>query len=338
MDIYQLGEFGLIDEIKKKFPCREKSSLLGIGDDAAIINFNNKLTVVSSDMLIEGIHFDLSYFPLKHLGYKSVIVNLSDIYSMNANPSQILLNIALSSKFRSDAIHEFYEGVKIACDEYNIDLVGGDTSSSVSGMTISCTAIGSVDKKKITRRDGAKPNDIICVSGDLGRSYIGLMILQREKSNFIKNPKSQPELENYKDLIEKQLRPKARNDIIEYLSEYNVIPNSMIDVSDGISSDLVHISQSSNLGFKVFEDKLPISKEVKKISKELNINYISSALNGGEEYEILFSLSPEDFNKIDKKVSDISPIGFFTNNKDKTIVCRDGREDELKSYGWKHFK
>ena len=338
MDIYQLGEFGLIDEIKKKFPCREKSSLLGIGDDAAIINFNSKLTVVSSDMLIEGIHFDLSYFPLKHLGYKSVIVNLSDIYSMNANPSQILLNIALSSKFRSDAIHEFYEGVKIACDEYNIDLVGGDTSSSVSGMTISCTAIGSVDKKNITRRDGAKPNDIICVSGDLGRSYIGLMILQREKSNFIKNPKSQPELENYKDLIEKQLRPKARNDIIKYLSEHNVKPNSMIDVSDGISSDLVHISQSSNLGFKVFEDKLPISKEVKKISKELNLDYISSALNGGEEYEILFSLSPEDFNKIDKKVSDISPIGFFTNNKDKTIVGRDGSEDELKSYGWKHFK
>tara|TARA_Y100000768_G_scaffold223317_1_gene168502 strand:- start:710 stop:1726 length:1017 start_codon:yes stop_codon:yes gene_type:complete len=337
MDIYQLGEFGLIDEIKKKFPCRKKSSLLGIGDDAAIINLHNKLAVVSSDMLIEGIHFDLSYFPLKHLGYKSVIVNLSDIFSMNAIPSQILLNIAVSSKFRSDAIYEFYDGVKIACDEYNVDLVGGDTSSSVSGMTISCTAIGSVDKKKIARRDGAKPNDIICVSGDIGRSYMGLMILQREKSNFIKNPENQPELDNYKNLIEKQLRPKARNDIIEYLSRYNIIPNSMVDISDGISSDLGHISQSSNLGFKVFEEKLPISKEVRKVSEELNTDYLSSALNGGEEYELLFSMSPENFKKIDKKESNISPIGFFTNNKDKTIVCRDGREDELKSFGWKHF-
>ncbi len=337
MDIYQLGEFGLIDEIKKKFPCKQKSSFLGIGDDAAIINFNNELTVVSSDMLIEGIHFDLSYFPLKHLGYKSVIVNLSDIYSMNAIPSQILLNIAVSSKFRSDAINDFYDGVRIACDEYKVDLVGGDTSSSLSGMTISCTAIGSVDKKKITRRDGAKSNDVICISGDIGRSFMGLMILQREKKNFIKNPKNQPELDNYKNLIEKQLRPKARNDIIEYLSANDVIPNSMIDVSDGISSDLVHISKSSNLGFKIFEEKLPISKEVKKISEELKLDYLSSALNGGEEYEILFSMSPENFEKIDKKESNISPIGFFTNNKDKTIVFEDGREDKLKSFGWKHF-
>ena len=335
MDIYQLGEFGLINEIKKKFPCKNDSSFIGIGDDAGVINFRGKDTVVSSDMLIEGVHFDLTYFPIKHLGYKSVIVNLSDIYSMNAIPSQIILNIAVSSKFRSDAILEFYEGVKIACDEYNIDLLGGDTSSSISGMTISCTALGSIEEKKIVRRNGAKANDVICVSGDLGRSYVGLRILQREKSNFIKDPKNQPNLEKYKNIIEKQLRPKARGDIIDHFLKNDVIPNSMIDISDGLSSDLMHLSDSSNLGFKIFEEKLPISNDVMTTAIELEIDYLSSVLNGGEEYELLFSLSPEDFKKIENE--SLIPIGFFTNNSKKILVSSDGSEDELKSFGWKHF-
>ena len=245
MDIYQLGEFGLIDEIKKKFPCKNDSSLIGIGDDAGVIYFRGKDTVVSSDMLIEGVHFDLTYFPIKHLGYKSVIVNLSDIYSMNAIPSQIVLNIAVSSKFRSDAILEFYEGVKIACDEYNIDLLGGDTSSSISGMTISCTALGSIEEKKIVRRNGAKANDVICVSGDLGRSYVGLRILQREKSNFIKDPKNQPNLENWDKYVKNDFEPFA----MKKIKSLKKIKNNFIDRG----AKFVSLSGSGSSIFGIFD-------------------------------------------------------------------------------------
>ena len=337
MDIKELGEFGLINKISSKFKNKRKSTILGIGDDSAILNSDKKLILLSSDMLVEGIHFDLSFTPIKHLGYKSVVVNLSDIYSMNAEPKQILINIAISSKFSVEAIEEFYAGVSIACDEYSVDLVGGDTTSSVSGLIISCSVVGYAKKKSIVRRDGAKSNDIICVTGDLGRSFLGLKILQREKINFIKNPKMQPSLNQYKSIIEKQLRPKARKDIFEFFKDEKIKPNCMIDISDGLSSELLHLTRNSEFGFKIFEDKLPIDNSCDKISKEFKIDKVSCALNGGEEYELLFSLNPLDYEKIKNRNIDISPIGFFTKIKKKVLVLNDENEIDLNSDGWSHF-
>ena len=337
MDIKELGEFGLINKISSKFKNKRKSTILGIGDDCAILNSESQLILLSSDMLVEGIHFDLSFTPIKHLGYKSVVVNLSDIYSMNAEPKQILINIAISSKFSVEAIDEFYEGVSIACDEYSVDLVGGDTTSSVSGLIISCSVVGYSKETSIVRRNGAKNNDIICVSGDLGRSFLGLKILQREKVNFIRNPKMQPSLNEYKDIIEKQLRPRARKDVFDFFKDEKITPNSMIDISDGLSSELLHLSLNSNLGFKIFEDKLPIDKSCNKISDELKMDVVSCALNGGEEYELLFSLNPSDYEKIKEKKFDISPIGFFTKKNEKILVLNDENEIDLNSDGWNHF-
>ena len=337
MDIKELGEFGLINKISSKFKNKRKSTILGIGDDCAILNSESQLILLSSDMLVEGIHFDLSFTPIKHLGYKSVVVNLSDIYSMNAEPKQILINIAISSKFSVEAIDEFYEGVSIACDEYSVDLVGGDTTSSVSGLIISCSVVGYSKKNSIVRRNGAKNNDIICVSGDLGRSFLGLKILQREKVNFIRNPKIQPSLNEYKYIIEKQLKPRARKDVFDFFKDEKITPNSMIDISDGLSSELLHLSLNSNLGFKIFEDKLPIDKSCNKISDELKMDVVSCALNGGEEYELLFSLNPLDYEKIKEKKFDISPIGFFTKKNEKILVLNDENEIDLNSDGWNHF-
>ena len=337
MDIKELGEFGLINKISSKFKNKRKSTILGIGDDSAILNSDKKLILLSSDMLVEGIHFDLSFTPIKHLGYKSVVVNLSDIYSMNAEPKQILINMAISSKFSVEAIEEFYAGVSIACDEYSVDLVGGDTTSSVSGLIISCSVVGYAKKKSIVRRDGAKSNDIICVTGDLGRSFLGLKILQREKINFIKNPKMQPSLNQYKSIIEKQLRPKARKDIFEFFKDEKIKPNCMIDISDGLSSELLHLTRNSEFGFKIFEDKLPIDNSCDKISKEFKMDKVSCALNGGEEYELLFSLNPLDYEKIKNRNIDISPIGFFTKIKKKVLVLNDENEIDLNSDGWSHF-
>ena len=337
MDIKELGEFGLINKISSKFKNKRKSTILGIGDDSAILNPNKKLILLSSDMLVEGIHFDLSFTPIKHLGYKSVVVNLSDIYSMNAEPKQILINIAISSKFSVEAIEEFYAGVSIACDEYSVDLVGGDTTSSVSGLIISCSVVGYAKKKSIVRRDGAKSNDIICVTGDLGRSFLGLKILQREKINFIKNPKMQPSLNQYKSIIQKQLRPKARKDIFEFFKDEKIKPNCMIDISDGLSSELLHLTRNSEFGFKIFEDKLPIDNSCDKISKEFKMDKVSCALNGGEEYELLFSLNPLDYEKIKKRNIDISPIGFFTKKNKRVLVFNDENEIDLNSDGWSHF-
>ena len=288
-------------------------------------------------MLIEGIHFDLSFSPLKHLGYKSVVVNLSDIYSMNGCPNQIILNIGISSKFSLKAIDEFYDGIKIACDEYFVDLVGGDTTSSITGMVLSCTAIGTVLKKNISLRSGAKEHDVLCVSGDLGRSFLGLKILQREKRVFLNNPEMQPKLNSYKNIIEKQLRPVARVDIINILKKYKIIPSSMIDISDGLASEILHLSEASNLGVKIFEEKLPILEETKLVAKEFDLNFSNCALNGGEEYELLFSITPNEYELIKKNNIDIKPIGYFTKDKSKKIVLSNGKEDELKSFGWKHF-
>ena len=336
-EINELGEFGIINKINSKFKNTRKSTVLGIGDDAAAVSPSNNIVLLSSDMLIEGIHFDLSYMPLKHLGYKSVIINLSDIYSMNCNPKQIILNIAISNKFSVEAIEEFYEGVKYACEEHGVDLIGGDTTSSLSGLTISCTAIGYSDYENISKRDGAISEDIICVSGDLGRAYIGLLILQREKKNFLNNPENQPSLLNYKNLVEKQLRPKARKDIIEFFHLNKIKPNSMIDISDGLSSELFHLSNSSNLGFKIFEEKLPINKDIISTSKELKINYLDAVLNGGEEYELLFSLPISTFEKLKLDGIEITPLGHFTKNNKKILVLKNGKEVNMDSKGWDHF-
>jgi len=335
--IEEIGEFGLINRIDSKFNSNRKSTIIGIGDDSAIIDNSKSLTLITSDMLIEGVHFDLSFFPLKHLGYKSVVVNLSDIYSMNGCPNQIILNIGISSKFSLKAIDEFYDGIKIACDEYFVDLVGGDTTSSITGMVISCTAIGTVLKKNISLRSGAKEHDVLCVSGDLGRSFLGLKILQREKRVFLNNPEMQPKLNTYKNIIEKQLRPVARVDIINILKDYKIIPSSMIDISDGLASEILHLSEASNLGAKIFEEKLPILEETKLVAKEFDLNFSNCALNGGEEYELLFSITPNEYELIKKNNIDIKPIGYFTKDKSKKIVLSNGKENELKSFGWKHF-
>ena len=335
--IEEIGEFGLINRINSKFNSNRKSTIIGIGDDSAIIDHSKSLTLITSDMLIEGVHFDLSFFPLKHLGYKSVVVNLSDIFAMNGCPDQIMLNIGISSKFSLKAIDEFYDGIKIACDEYSVDLVGGDTTSSITGMVISCTAIGTVLKKNISLRSGAKENDVLCVSGDLGRSFLGLKILQREKRVFLNNPEMQPKLNSYKNIIEKQLRPVARVDIINILKENKIIPSSMIDISDGLASEILHLSEASNLGVKIFEEKLPILEETKLVAKEFDLNFSNCALNGGEEYELLFSITPNEYELIKKNNIDIKPIGYFTKDKSKKIVLSNNKEDELKSFGWKHF-
>ena len=335
--IEEIGEVGLINRIDSKFNSNRKSTIIGIGDDSAIIDNSKSLTLITSDMLIEGVHFDLSFFPLKHLGYKSVVVNLSDIYAMNGCPNQIILNIGISSKFSLKAIDEFYDGIKIACDEYSVDLVGGDTTSSITGMVISCTAIGTVLKKNISLRSGAKEHDVLCVSGDLGRSFLGLKILQREKRVFLNNPEMQPKLNTYKNIIEKQLRPVARVDIINILKEYKIIPSSMIDISDGLASEILHLSEASNLGATIFEEKLPILEETKLVAKEFDLNFSNCALNGGEEYELLFSITPNEYELIKKNNIDIKPIGYFTKDKSKKIVLSNGKEDELKSFGWKHF-
>ena len=334
-----IGEFGLIDVIKKKFNSKNNDSLIiGIGDDAAVISKSkDDYFLISSDMLVEGIHFDLTYHPLKHLGYKSVTTNISDIYSMNGFANQITINLGLSNRFSLNAIEEFYKGVKIACEEYNIDLVGGDTTSSKTGLIISVSAIGNVLKNKLTLRKTAKKNDIICVSGDLGRSYIGLQILEREKSVFLTNPEMQPELSNYSDLIEKQLKPKARKDLIEKLSEFNIIPNSMIDISDGLASDLIHLSVQSNLGVKIYEEKLPILKSTILTANELNLNPTTCALNGGEDYELLFSVNEKDYNMLKDNDIDITSIGYFTSNKKCNLVSKEGETIGLKAQGWKHF-
>jgi thiamine-monophosphate kinase len=335
--IEEIGEVGLINRINSKFNSNRKSTIIGIGDDSAIIDNSKSLTLITSDMLIEGVHFDLSFFPLKHLGYKSVVVNLSDIFAMNGCPDQIILNIGISSKFSLKAIDEFYDGIKIACDEYSVDLVGGDTTSSITGMVISCTAIGTVLKKNISLRSGAKENDVLCVSGDLGRSFLGLKILQREKRVFLNNPEMQPKLNSYKNIIEKQLRPVARVDIINILKENKIIPSSMIDISDGLASEILHLSEASNLGVKIFEEKLPILEETKLVAKEFDLNFSNCALNGGEEYELLFSITPNEYELIKKNNIDIKPIGYFTKDKSKKIVLSNNKEDELKSFGWKHF-
>lgn len=333
----ELGEFGLIEYLTKNIKHRHKQSVKGVGDDAAILKYGTKHIVVTTDLLTEGVHFDLIYFPLKHLGYKAVVVNLSDVYAMNATPKQITVSIAISSKFSLEAVDQIYQGIYLACEKYNIDLVGGDTTSSLTGLTISVTAIGEVEKDKIAYRNGAKENNVICVSGDVGSAYLGLQLLEREKMVFKTNPNAKPRFEGYDYILERQLKPEARKDIIEFLATNNIVPTSMIDVSDGLSSELIHICTQSDVGCKLFEDKIPFSPIAKVMAAELNIDPTICALSGGEDYELLFTVSLEDYEKI-KNDPNITPIGHITDKANGlNLIARDGTEIPLKAQGWNSF-
>ena len=333
-DLSKIGEFGLIEHLTKDIKLKNESSIKGVGDDGAILSYKDKNIVVTTDLLTEGIHFDLTYTPLKYLGYKSVIVNLSDVYAMNAIPKQITVALAVSKKMSLEAIDELYKGIHLACEKYNVDLIGGDTSSSLTGLHISITAIGEVDKNEVVYRNTAKDTDLICVSGDLGGAYMGLQILEREKNVFNHDNKAPINLQGYDYLLARQLKPEARKDIIALLKDLKIKPTSMIDISDGLSSELLHICKSSKLGCKVFEDKIPIADETMNICEEFNFNPIISALNGGEDYELLFTISLKDFEKV-KNSFDITVIGHLTNVVDeKVLISRDGNSLKLQAQGW----
>ena len=335
--IKNLGEFALIDHITKGFTIENESSQHGIGDDAAVLDHGKEPTLVSTDLLIEGIHFDLSYMPLKHLGYKAVVVNISDIYAMNSIPKQITVSVAISNRFTLEAIEELYKGINLACKNYKIDLVGGDTSSSVTGLIISISVLGSASKKRIVKRNGAKENDLLVVSGDLGGAYTGLQILEREKAVFKVNPNTQPDLSKYTYCIERQLKPEARKDVIELLDELEIIPTSMIDISDGLSSEILHLSKASEVGFHLFEEKIPIDPEVTMTSGEFKLNSTTSALNGGEDYELLFTINQKDFEKI-KNHPFLSVIGHACDLKDGCqLITGLGHQIELSAQGWQSF-
>ncbi|MGE0088476.1 MAG: thiamine-phosphate kinase [Bacteroidales bacterium] len=337
-EIAELGEFGLIDHLTKGIQLKHSSTLHGVGDDAAVLNYGDKLMVVTTDLLLEGIHFNLIYTPLKHLGYKSVVVNLSDVYSMNAIPKQITVSIGVSGKFAVEHLDELYEGIKLACDTYNVDLVGGDTSSSLTGLVISITALGEVNKEKVALRSTAQKNDIICVTGNLGAAYMGLQLLEREKEVFKSSNGAQPNLDGYDYILQRQLKPEARKDVIDLLTELNVVPTSMIDISDGLSSEMLHICKKSDVGCKIFQDKIPIDLNTEKMAREFNLEPLIAALNGGEDYELLFTVSTNDFEKI-KNQPLIHPIGHITDRENGTVlISSSGHTIELQAQGWNPLK
>jgi thiamine-monophosphate kinase len=335
--ISELGEFGLIDHLTNQFVIKQPTTIKGVGDDAAVLDFKNQQVVLTTDLLIEGVHFDLSYMPLKHLGYKAAIVNISDVCAMNATPTQITVSIAVSNRFPLEALEELYTGIKFACDKYEVDLVGGDTTSSTKGMLISVTALGVLNADEVVYRNGAKPNDLLVVSGDLGASYLGLQVLEREKQVFLVNPQSQPDLTAYDYLVERHLKPEARKDIIEMLKELEVKPTSMIDISDGLSSEILHLCKQSKVGCKLYEDKIPLDQQVISACEEFNINSTTVALSGGEDYELLFTIAQEDFDKIKGNPS-MSIIGFMTEAKDGVnLITRANQQIELTAQGWNSF-
>lgn len=337
-ELVDLGEFGLIERIEKGVKTNGESTVKGIGDDAAVIDSGDHYTLISTDMLMEGIHFDLSYVPLTHLGYKAVAVNVSDIAAMNGVPAQITVSIGLSNRFSLEAIDALYAGINAACEAYKVDLVGGDTTSSTSGLVISITAIGTVSKDKITYRSGAKLNDILCVSGDLGAAYMGLQVLEREKQVFLTNPEMQPQLEKYDYIVQRQLKAEARMDIVHELKELGILPTSMIDISDGLGSELLHLSKASGLGLQIFEDKLPIDKQTYDTGFELTLDSTTAALNGGEDYELLFTISQTDFEKV-KNHQDIHLIGFM-HEKEKgcKMATKGDNLVDITAQGWSHLK
>lgn len=337
--IEDLGEFGLIDHLTSgHLSLRNKSTLKGIGDDAAVLHYPDHLQVVTTDMLVEGVHFNLVYVPLKHLGYKAVVVNLSDVYAMNAVPKQITVSIALSNKFSVEAIEELYEGIYLACELYGVDLVGGDTTGSLSGLMISVTAIGEATASQLTYRNGAGVHDLICVSGDLGAAYMGLQLLERERQIFESGDVDQVDLSSYPYLVERQLKPEARKDIVAELQEKGIKPSAMIDVSDGLSSELLHLCKQSGLGCRIYQDKLPVAEETRKMADEFGIASTIAILNGGEDYELLFTVKQDDYEQV-KSISGLSVIGYMTEQSlDAAMVLPDESETPLFAQGWNSFQ
>ncbi|NLP57161.1 thiamine-phosphate kinase [Lutibacter sp. B1] len=330
----ELGEFGLINHLTKNITIKQKSTTKGVGDDAAVIEFKDSQVLITTDLLIEGVHFDLSYMPLKHLGYKAVMINLSDIYAMNGNATQITVSIAVSNRFPVEAIEELYEGIYLGCKMYNVDLIGGDTSSSTKGLLISITAVGEVKKEDIVYRNGAKPNDLLVVTGDLGAAYLGLQVLEREKQVFQVNPNSQPDLTDYSYLIERQLKPEARKDIVKLLKELDVKPTSMIDISDGLSSEILHICSQSKVGCNLYEEKIPLDPQVISTCEEFELNSTTIALSGGEDYELLFTISQEDFPKI-KGNPHLTVIGHIIDESEgANLITRANQKIQLTAQGW----
>jgi thiamine-monophosphate kinase len=336
-EISTLGEFGLINHLTQNNETKNASTILSIGDDGAVIDHFGRQTVISTDMLVEGIHFDLGYTPLKHLGYKSVVVNISDIYAMNATPTQIVLSIAVSNKFSVEALEDFYEGVFAACEKYEVDLVGGDTTTSKLGFVISITAIGEVAPDTYVKRDGAKVHDLICVSGDLGGAFLGLTILEREKKIFAETG-AQPDLENQAYIVGRLLKPEARKDVIDFFAEHKIMPTSMMDISDGLSSELLHICKQSNVGCVLYEDKLPLNEDSKAFAYKLELDPTACALSGGEDYELLFTIPQTDYEKVNAN-NGLSIIGYITEaSEGKNLITRGGNKHALIAQGWNHLK
>ena len=335
-DIAEIGEFGLIKLLTKEFISKNDSTQLSVGDDAAVIDFNKKNTLISTDMLVEGVHFDLSYFPLKHLGYKAITSSISDICAMNGICSQVTVSVAISNRFKIESLKDLYSGIKVACENYNVDLVGGDTTSSNKGLIISVTALGVPSESGFVKRSGAKTNDLIVVSGTLGGAYLGLQVLEREKQVFLVNPSNKPDLTAYKNIIQKQLRPEARNDIIEFFQESKIKPTSMIDISDGLSSEIIHLCKSSNKGCKIYEDKIPISDDSLQACKEFNLEPTTIALSGGEDYQLLFTVAQENLEQIQNNLN-LSVIGHITSSKEMILLEKSGRNTMIESLGWKSF-
>ena len=336
-EIATLGEFGLIEHLTKNIELQNVSSILGVGDDAAVIDHFGKQTVVTTDLLIEGVHFDLAYTPLKHLGYKSVIVNLSDVYAMNAIPTQITLSLGISNRFSLETLDEFYEGVYAACSAYGVDLVGGDTTSSQKGFIISVTAIGEVTPEKFVKRSTAQKGDLLCVSGFLGSAYVGLLFLEREKKIYLESPGVQPDLEGESFVIGKLMKPEARKDIVEFFAKEEIIPTSMIDVSDGLSSEILHLCKESNLGCVLYEEKIPVAEEMKKAAFKFEIDPTACALSGGEDYELLFTISQSDYDKLILN-EEISVIGYMTEvEQGANILTKGGGKHPITAQGWNHL-
>ena len=333
----ELGEFGLIEHLTKNFELKQPSSIKGVGDDAAVLDFKDKKVVVSTDMLVEGVHFDLSYMPLNHLGYKAVMVNLSDIYAMNAMATQITMSIAVSNRFPLEALEEFYAGVQTACEFYKVDLVGGDTTSSKTGMLISATSIGMAQTDDLVYRSGAKANDLLVVTGDLGGAYLGLQVLEREKEVFKVNPNSQPDLDPYSYIVERQLKPEARKDMVDLLEKLDVHPTAMIDISDGLSSEILHLCKNSEVGCNLFEDKIPLDPTVISTCEEFKMDSTMVALSGGEDYELLFTIDQADFPKI-KGNPNLTVIGHMTSKEEGAhLITRADTKIPLKAQGWNSF-
>lgn len=337
-ELETIGEFGLIERLNPPKEIRNESTIIGIGDDAAALKYNDKIVLVSTDAMVEGVHFDMTYTPLKHLGHKACVINFSDIYAMNGTPKQITITISASNRFSVEALEELYSGIHLACEKYNVDIVGGDTCSSSSGLFISITVIGEVEEDRIVKRSGAKPNDLLCVTGDLGGAYAGLLVLEREKVTYQANPNFQPDFSTYEYILERQLKPEAQKETIEWFKENDVLPSSMIDISDGLASETLHLCKSSDVGCELYIEKLPIDYQTVKTLEEFKIMADVGALNGGEDYELLFTADQKDFDKIEKN-ENIKVIGYITDkSQGNQLITPQNTTIELRAQGWNHYR